>query len=86
MGGHGFQPCRLIHTNVGLVAAEGLRPTHRELLPSGSWTFRLDVSIRRRHRFWSDSLTVGRQCSYNESYSTLKIEWYGVVITLEDLA
>jgi hypothetical protein len=31
-------------------------------------------------------LTLGRQCSYNEAYSTLKIEWHGVVITLEDLA
>jgi outer membrane protein len=26
-------------------------------------------------------LTLGRLCSYNEIYSTLKIEWYGVVFT-----
>ena len=36
--------------------------------------------------FSADSLTLGQQCSYNEGYSTLKIEWYGVVVTLEDLA
>jgi hypothetical protein len=38
------------------------------------------------HHPWPHSLTLGRLCSYNESYSTLKIEWYGVVITLDDLA
>ena len=27
-------------------------------------------------------LTLGRHCSYNETYRTLKIEWYGVVVTL----
>jgi len=32
------------------------------------------------------SLTLGRKCSYNESYSTLKIECYGVVVTLKVLA
>ena len=31
------------------------------------------------------SLTLGQQCSYNENYSTLKNEWYGVVVTLEGL-
>ena len=34
----------------------------------------------------ADKFDAGQPCSYNESYSTLKIEWYGVVVTLVDLA
>jgi hypothetical protein len=31
-------------------------------------------------------LTLGRKCSYNGSNRTLKIEWYGVVVTRDILA
>jgi hypothetical protein len=43
-------------------------------------------SIPETTRSQAGGLTLGRKCFYNKGYSTLKIEWHGVVDTLEDLA
>jgi hypothetical protein len=42
-----------------------------------------NMDATRNH---ASGLTLGWKCFYNKGYSTLKIEWHGVVATLEDLA
>src|ERR1700685_106487 len=78
------------------ISSRGILSRHR--ISSGSrarhfasrWRPRssqgVDIGHQNSQEFGPHSLTLRQQCSYNETYNTLKIEKYGVVVTFEHLA